>query len=77
MRKKKKEDDDNEEEIEWKRRDENDMEDILVWEEGMIIQFLLVSFATCLHSLQLLLQGSFQQEEVKQHIGHIHKDLTS
>ena len=32
----------------------------------MIVKFPLVLFATCLLPLQLLLQGSFQQEEVKQ-----------
>ena len=42
------------------------MEDSLVVEEGMLAKFPLVPFATCLLHLQLLLQGSFHQEEVKQ-----------
>jgi hypothetical protein len=37
----------------------------LVVEEGMLVKFHLVPFATCLLHLQLLLQGSFHQEEVK------------
>ena len=62
----KKEDDDEEEEMEGKKRDIEDMQDSLVVEEGMIVKFPLVPFATCLLPLQLLLQGSLQQEEVKQ-----------
>ena len=62
----KKEDDDDEEEMEGKRRDGEDMQDRLVVEESMIVKFPLVPFATCLLPLQLLLQGSFRQEEVKQ-----------
>ena len=42
------------------------MEDSLVVEEGMLVNFHLVPFATCLLTLQLLFQGSFHQEEVKQ-----------
>ena len=42
------------------------MEDSLVVEEGMLVKFPSVPFATCLLHLQLLLQGSFYQEEVKQ-----------
>ena len=42
------------------------MEDSLEVEEGMLVKFPLLPFATCLLHLQLLLQGSFQQEEVKQ-----------
>ena len=42
------------------------MEDSLVVEEGMLVKFPLVPFATCLLHLQLLLQDSFHQEEVKQ-----------
>ena len=41
------------------------MEDSLV-EEGMLVKFPLVPFATFLLHLQLLLQGSFHQEEIKQ-----------
>ena len=59
----KKEDDDEEE---GKRRDEEDVQDSLVVEEGMIVKFPLLPFSTCLLPLQLLLQGSFQPEEVKQ-----------
>ena len=44
------------------------MEDSLVVEEGMLVKFPSVPFATCLLHLQLLLQGSFHQEEVK----HLH-----
>ena len=64
MKEEEKEED--EEEIEGKRRDDADIKDSLVVEEGMIVKFPLVPFATCLLPLQLLLQGSFQQEEVKQ-----------
>ena len=42
------------------------MEDNLVVEESMLVKFPSVPFATCLLHLQLLLQGSFHQEEVKQ-----------
>ena len=42
------------------------MEDSLVVEEGMLVKFPSVPFATCLLHLQLLLQGSSHQEEVKQ-----------
>ena len=42
------------------------MEDSLVVEEGMLVKFPLVPLATCLLNLQLMLQGSFHQEEVKQ-----------
>ena len=41
------------------------MADSLVMEECMLVNFPLVPFATCLLHLQLLLQGSFCQEEVK------------
>ena len=43
----KKEDDDDEEEIEGKGRDEEDIQDSLVVEEGMIVKFTLFPFATC------------------------------
>ena len=62
----KKEDDDKEEEMEGKQRDDEDMQDSLMVEEGMIVKYLLVLFATCVLALQLLLQGSFHQEKVKQ-----------
>ena len=42
------------------------MEDSPVVEEAMLVKFPLVPFATCLLHLQLLPQGSFHQEEVKQ-----------
>ena len=42
------------------------MEDSLVVKEGMLVKFPLVPFATCFLHQQLLLQGSFHQEEVKQ-----------
>ena len=48
-----------------KRRGEEDMQDSLMVEEVMIVKFSLVPFATCLFPLQLLLQDSFQQQEVK------------
>ena len=73
----KKEDDDDEEEMEGKRRDEEDMQDSLVVEEGMMVKFPLVPFATCLLPLQLLLQGSFHEEEVNNHIKEMHKYQTS
>ena len=62
----KKEVDDEEEEIEGKRRDEEDIMDSLMVEEGMIVKYNLVFFATCLLPLQLMLQGSFHREEDKQ-----------
>ena len=42
------------------------MKESLVVEEGMLVKLPLVPFATCLLHLQLLLQGFFHQEEVKQ-----------
>ena len=45
--------DDDDEEIEGNRRDEEDMQDILVVGEGVLVKFLLVSFATCFLPLQL------------------------
>ena len=42
------------------------MKDSLVVEKGMFVKFSLVPLATCLLHLQLLLQGSFHQEELKQ-----------
>ena len=42
------------------------MEESLVVEEGVLVKFPSVPFATCLLHLKLLLQGSFLQEEVKQ-----------
>ena len=42
------------------------MEDSLVVEDGMLVKFSLVPLAICLLHLQLLFQGSFHQEEVKQ-----------
>ena len=54
----KKEGDDYEEEMEGKRRDEEDMQNSLVVEEGIMVKSL-VPFATCLLHLKLLLQGFF------------------
>ena len=59
----KKEDKEEEEEMEGKWRDEEEMYDSLVVEEGIILKFLL---PTCILPIQILLQGSFCQEEVKQ-----------
>ena len=42
------------------------MEDSLVVEEGMLVKLPSVPFVTCLLHMQLLIQGSFRQEEVKQ-----------
>ena len=42
------------------------MKDSLVMEEGMLVKFPSVHFVTCLLHRQLLLHGSFHQEEVKQ-----------
>ena len=42
------------------------MKDSLVVEKGMFVKFPLAPLATCLLHLQLLLQGSFHQEELKQ-----------
>ena len=42
------------------------MKDSLVVEKGMLVKFSSVHFATCLLHLQLLLQGSFHKDEVKQ-----------
>ena len=41
-------DDDHEEEMEGKKRDEEDMQDSLAVEEGMVVKLLLVPLATCL-----------------------------
>ena len=57
----KKEDGYDKEEMEGKRRNEEKMQRSLV-----VVKFPLVPFATCLLHLQLLLQGSFHKEEVKQ-----------
>ena len=51
--------------MEEKRRDEEDIHDSLVVEEGMLVKFHLVPFAACLLSMQLLIHGSFHQEEVR------------
>ena len=59
----KKEADYNEEEMEGKKRGE---EDSLVVEEVKMGKFFLIPFDTCLLPLQLMLQGSFHQEEIKQ-----------
>ena len=62
----KKKDDDKEEKMEGKRMHEEDMQDSLVVEEGIMVYFPLINFATCLLPLQLLPQGSFLQEEFEQ-----------
>ena len=62
----KKDDSDEEEERERKRRDEKDRLNSLVVEEGMLVKFPFVSLATCLLPMQIMLEGSFHQEEVKQ-----------
>ena len=54
------EDDDDEGKIEGKRKYEGDMQNSLVVEKGMMVQFPLHPFATCLLPLQLLPQGSLQ-----------------
>ena len=48
LKEEKKEDEYEEEEIEGKRRDEEDMQDSLVVDEGILVKFPLVPFATCL-----------------------------
>ena len=60
----KKKDDDDEKEMKVKRREEADMQP--GGGGGQDCQIPLVPFATCLFPLKFLLQGSFQQEEVKQ-----------
>jgi hypothetical protein len=50
----------------WRGRGGKDVEDSLMVEEGMLVKFPSVPLATCLLHLQLLLEGSFHQEEVKQ-----------
>ena len=62
----KNDDHDDKEQMEGKRRDEEDMQDSLVVEEGIMVRFSLVCLVIFLLSLQLLLQGSFHEEEVKQ-----------
>ena len=42
------------------------MKDSLVVEKGILVKFSSVPLATCLLHLQLQLQGSFHQDEVKQ-----------
>ena len=49
--------------MEGKRRDEEDMHDSLVMEEGMIVKFPLFPIATVLLPLQLLVLSN--KEEVK------------
>ena len=58
---KKKEDDDDDEEMEGKRRDDEDIQDSLVVQEGMIVKFPMVPVAT--FSAPALM--FFQQEEIK------------
>ena len=53
------------------------VEDNLVVEEGMLVKFPSVPFATCLLYLQLLLQGFFTKKKLNHHIVEIHKDPTS
>ena len=48
--------------MEGKRRDDEDMQDSLVVEEGMIVKFLLVPFATFSNPASIF----FQKEGVKQ-----------
>ena len=66
----KKEDDEEEEKIKGKRKDEDEMQDSLMVEECMMVNFPLVPCSlgntTCLLPLHHLLQCSFQEEEVKQ-----------
>ena len=52
--------------MEGKRRDEEDMQDCMVVEEGMMVKFSLVPFSTCFLPLQLLIPGSIHQKEVRQ-----------
>ena len=52
--------------MERKRREEEDMQESLLVEEGMMVKFPLIPFVTCLLPLQLLLQASFRQEKVAQ-----------
>ena len=61
----KKEDDNYEEEMGRKTRDVEDMQHSLAVAEGVMVKFLFVTCHLAL-SLQLLLQGSFHQEQVKQ-----------
>ena len=61
-----KEGEEEEEEIEGNRRDEEEIQDSLVVEEGMMVKFPLNPLTNCLLPLQLLLQGAFRQEEIKQ-----------
>ena len=51
----KKEDRDDEKDMEGKRRNEEDMQDSLVGEDSMIVQYPVMPFATCILPLQLLL----------------------
>ena len=69
---KKKEADDYAEEMEGKRRGEEDMQDGLVVEEGMLVKFSLVPFATCLlpYSFKVL----STKKKLNNHIVDIHKD---
>ena len=48
--------------MEGKRRDEEELQDSLVVEEGMMINFPLVPQTTCPLPLQLLLKGSFRHQ---------------
>ena len=43
-------------------------------EEGIMVKFLLVPFATCLLHLQVLLKGSFAKKKLNNYILEIHKD---
>ena len=62
--------------MEGKRRDEEDVQDSLVLEEGMMVKFPLVPFVFCLLELQLLLQDCFTKKNLNNHIEEIYKEPT-
>ena len=71
----KKEDDDKEEEMEGKRREDEDIQDCLVVQEGMIVKFPLVPVAT--FSAHASMFFFFGKKKLRNNIADIHKDPTS
>ena len=73
----KKENDEKEEEMEGKRRDDEDMQDSLVVEEGMMVNFPLVPLPLvsfpCISSYKVL----FANTKLNNHIVAMHKDPAS
>ena len=73
---KKKEDDDDEEKMEGKRRDEGEMQDILVVEEGMMVNFPLVPLPLVSLPCSSCFKAFSAKKNLNNHIIKMHKDPT-